>query len=1028
MHTTPLKMARTTALLVAMGATAYAAGDGGIAVTVLSTAGNPVAGATVTISSPTQIGGARSEVTDAQGKARFLRLIPGRFKVTVTAKDFQTATIEKVEVLVDQTQSVNARVAPVGVAVVEVFSSVSAVDLSTVTAGTQITQEELTNLPVARNQLATINLAPGVISVGGNPSLAAGLNRDNFGNNGARNNTYMVDGVDVTSPEAGTYRTTIAPELIATQDVKTGAITAEYTARAGLFSNVTTVSGSNEFTGGLTYAFRNSSWWDQVGLNRLAVVPSEVKDTAIFFSGPILKDKLWFVASAQKVKETGTITVDPTATLNVGETRTATLNDEQRYFFKLTYAIAPGHTLVGGVSRNPSSFNNLNAPTTPTLRATQTERGGNNYNLTYTWQENNWILDARFLRHEEADTTKAASTAAGPQVTLQTDPAGGSVPAIQRFFGNSSAGTGRKYQVDQGRVDLTYLFEAAGSHTLKLGLQQGKSQLAQSIFISNGTAYENLGPVGNVAGGPGPTFSLVNSTYSGNVPGTGSRMVTAINNQAAYASVKTLLDTDHDGTVTQAELGAYQFNELYDSTRPNLGYFGYRLNLASQATSTPKLETQGGYLQDSWQLGRFTFSPGIRFDSYEYKADNGTSLFKTGLNWAPRIGLTWDVNGDGRTKAYAYAGRYIDPIKLDMVRFTGSLTSSVQTEDIRIGGVWVTENTRGGSKTIDAVFANSFKLPKTDEFRVGLARDFGNNWTVEGTYTYRRDFDIVEDWDPTLYTDANALEAEARSIWNIGTGTGQLSPTSSGAVKAISAFRALAIDANYFAGGGYTGAQNVARVANGTLNFVLANLPGARRVYNSFDLTVTRKFANNWGGFASYTQTRATGNSNSSGNADFQGDLARFDPRLPFNNGSLEGSVDWAGKGYLYYKWDSGFLIGATYNVVSGYHFSDSQVLSTRLLLRPPTDPNLISSESLGKNVSPRYDTMDVHLQYDIKGITLVKKLKPSVTLDVFNFFNRQSPTDVAAVNNFPVSGKLAGEPYAWLPPRRYTLSFKVLF
>ena len=379
------------------------------------------------------------------------------------------------------------------------------------------------------------------------------------------------------------------------------------------------------------------------------------------------------------------------------------------------------------------------------------------------------------------------------------------------------------------------------------------------------------------------------------------------------------------------------------------------------------------------------------------------------------------MNGDGRTKAYAYAGRYIDPIKLDMVRFTGSLTSSVQTEDIRIGGMWVTENTRGGSKVVDAVFADSFKLPKTDELRVGLARDFGNNWSIEGTYTYRRDFDIVEDWDPTLYTDASALEAEARSIWTLANGN-----TAAGIAKAVAAFRGLVIDPNYFAGGGFTGAQNVARVNAGTLNFVLANLPGGFRVFNSFDLTLTKKYSDHWGGFATYTRTRATGNTNSSGNADFQGDLARFDPRLAYNNGALEGSVDWMAKGYGYYKWDSGLLVGATYNVVSGYHYtSNSQILSTRLLVKPPTDANLINTETLGSAMSPRYDTMDVHVQFDFKPYG---KIRPSVSLDVFNFFNRQSVTDIAAVSNFPVSGKAVGEAYGWLPPRRYNLGVKILF
>lgn len=1017
------RIARATAMIVAAGAIAYAAGDGGISVVVVDTAGKPVAGATVSISSPTHIGGVRNELTDAQGKARFLRLTPGRFKVWVNAKDYQSITIDKVDVLVDQTQAVNAKIAKVGGAVVEVVSAVPTVDVTTITAGTQITQEELTSLPVARNQLGTISLAPGVISVGGNPALAAGLNRDNFGNNGARNNSYMLDGIDVTSPEAGTYRTTIAPELISTQDVKTGAITAEYTARAGLFSNVTTISGSNEWHGGLSAYTRSSSAWSQVGRYRPFILPSKLSDNTLFASGPIIKDKLWLVASAQKVKEDGTITVDPGATLTPGETRTSVINDETRTFFKLTWAIAPGHTAVAGLSRNPGKFDNLAGPTVVTSQATQTERGGNNYNLSYTWQESRFILDARFLRHEEADTTKALYTNLGPQTILQTDATAGAVPAIQRTFGNASAGTGRKYQVDNGRVDFTYLFDGLGTHTLKAGLTKGKSQLEQSIFISQGVWYENLGPVGNVAANGGPTFGYVDSKYGGFVPGTGSRMLSAINNQAAYASVRTFLDSDHDGTVSSSELNAYRFNELFDSARPALGYYGYRRNLASQATSTPKMTTQGGYIQDQWQFGNWTFSPGIRFDDYEYLADNGSSLYKTGLNWAPRLGLSWDVKGDGRTKAYAYWGKYIDPIKLDMVRFTGSLTSSVQTEDIRINGTWVTENTRGGSKVVDAVFANSFKLPKTDEFRAGLAHDFGNSWSLEAVYTYRRDYDIVEDWDPTLYTSAQNLEDEARTIF--GMGTTPYASLTTAQKKAIDTFRSLQIPFAYFAGGGYTGEQNTARVNGGTLNFVLANLPGGYRYYNTFDLTLTRKFADHWGGFATYTRSRNTGNSNSSGNADFQGDLARFDPRLPYHNGALEGSVDWIGKAYAYYKWDNGFTAGMTYNIIGGYHYSNVQVLSTRWLLKVPSDPALLNTEGLGTNMSPRYDIMDAHFQYDFK---IWNHVKGAVAIDVFNFFNKQQATDLAPVANVPVSGRVLGEAYAYVPPRRYNLGFKITF
>jgi hypothetical protein len=1015
-------LALTTTLLVAADATAQA-GDGSILVQVTDTKGAILRLARVSVSSPTQIGGIRALQTDGTGRARFPRLQPGLFKVVVDAGGYDSRSIQDAEVLVDQTRTLTVQLAPLGATVEVVAVAVPVVDATTVTAGMQFTQEELTSLPLPRNQLAALNLAPGVLllnSGNGNPALAAGLSHSASGSNGARNNSYLLDGIDVTSPESGVYRTSVPQELVAAQDVKTGAITAEYSARAGLFSNVTTISGSNEFGGGITWVHGSPDWWARVGPGHPSVLPSRLSDATIYVSGPILKDRLWFVGSAQRVREDGVIRVDPSATPHPGETRAATTNDETRTFAKLTWAMAPEHLLVASWMRNPGWFDNLSDAKTITPWATKTLRGGTNYAFSYSWQRPNWNLDARYQHHEEADTVQTLYTDAGPQIILQTDNTAGSVPAVLRSFGNSPAGTGRLYTVRNARVDLTLFFDGMGSHVLKTGLQQSLSSLRQDVFISGGAWHENLGPLGNLAATGGPTFGYVSRNYGGYVPAASSRLLSAINNQSTYAPVRTALDLNGDGSVDLGELNSARFNELYDPAHPELGYFGYRRNLARPASSEPRQVSQGLYLQDRWQVGRCTLSPGLRLDRYEYVADNGTSLLRTAFAPAPRLGLTWDPEGEGRSKAYAYWGRYIDPVRLNVVRFTGSLTSSVQTEDVRIGGMWVTENTRGGSKNVDAVFSDAFRLPRTNEFRLGYARDLGQAWAAEATYTHRRDYDLVEDWDATLYTSPASLEAEARSVFGLGaTPYADLGPAGR---RAVDLFRALAVPLSTFAGAGFTGQQNVDRVKAGALNYCLANMPGAFRRYDTLDLTLTRRFADHWGGFASFTMVRATGNSNSSGDADYQGDLARFDPRLPYNNGALEGSVNWLAKAYLYARTDSGLLVGLTVNVNSGYHYSDSQNFSGSMLLRVPSDPGLISTEMLGGRMSPRSETLDLHLQYDRR---LGARVRGSLTLDIFNAANHQTPTDLAAATNSP-AGFSVGQAWNFLPPRRVIVGMKL--
>lgn len=1003
------RIARTAAVIVATGFLVQAAGDGTLAVTVTNPSGAPISGATVTISSPTQIGGSRTVLTDANGKVRFPRLSPGQFKVTFIAEGYQTQTMAKVDVFIDQTAAVNAKMVPVGGATVEVVSVAAQVDVTTVTQGLQLDAVQLESLPVARTQLAALTLAPGVVDVGGNPALTVGLNRDNFGGNGARNNTYLIDGVDVTSPEAGTSRTNIAPELVNLQDVKTGAITAEYTARAGLFSNVNTKVGGNEFMGGLTVAMQPSSFVGKYKDGKIDSGKKQVSDYTVWGLGPILKDKLWYVISYQKRKDETTVPLSSSATTTPGEVRTGTDYDGYSVFAKLTWQIAPSDIFDLTFNNNPYELDNLSDPGILTQRASKTERGGGRYLAHYGHQWSSFFLDIRLSQHKENNKTLAKSTSAGPQNTLK---ASTGLSPLQAQLGNSSALDKREYQKDRLRADGTWIFDALGSHTLKLGVEVGTDKLTQTIGVGQDNSYESF----NVGTYRLPTLpsSQAKSQFA--------RIITAINGSTTLRNLAATNGyTPQTGpNYVTSDFDGYTFNE----PNPHGGFYEYRISQVSIASSTPKMDVQGFYIQDQWQSGRWTFSPGFRFDKYTYKADNGEQLYATGYNFAPRIGATLDVMGNGHSKVYAYWGRYIDPIKLDMVRFTGSLTSSVRTEDIRMFGTWITAQVRGGSKNVDAVFADNFKLPKTDELRVGYTTDFKGIYTFDATWTSRRDYDIVEDWDIDLYSNPTNLEAEARGVFNIGTAPNQLDPNSIKAQRIIQAFRNLSMPLGFFAGGGKTGAENLARAQAGTLNFVLANLPGGERKYQSLDLTIRRQEAQHWGGFASLSLVDAKGNSFSSGNADYQGDLAKYDPRLPYTNGHLDGSVDWLFKSNAYYRWDMGLLIGATFNANSGYHYSTSDLVGTRILQAAPSAEDF-DNEMLGKKMTPRFYQVDLRVSYskDLK-----KKVKGEVFIDIFNLFDRQNTIGLSEGLNVRPIAPIADTPYSYQLPRTFQLGFRLKF
>ena len=81
------------------------------------------------------------------------------------------------------------------------------------------------------------------------------------------------------------------------------------------------------------------------------------------------------------------------------------------------------------------------------------------------------------------------------------------------------------------------------------------------------------------------------------------------------------------------------------------------------------------YLQDSWSMmdDRLNLQLGIRNDRFRNYTQNGDKYYDSGDNWAPRLGLTFDVFGDKRTKFNAFYGKYYLPIATNTnIRLGGS--------------------------------------------------------------------------------------------------------------------------------------------------------------------------------------------------------------------------------------------------------------------------------------------------------------------------------------------------------------------
>ncbi|HZN56222.1 MAG TPA: TonB-dependent receptor [Candidatus Polarisedimenticolaceae bacterium] len=288
---------RTVRLAVIMGLVLTCAGGtwaqtrttSAITGTVKGQDGGAVVGATVTIESPQLIGGARSQVTNEQGRFRFPEIAPGTYTVTVVMPGYKTLRREDVRLPVGISLDLPTSIVPfAGEETVVVTGEPPAIDVKSPETTNVLSNEVLQNIPASQFQPDTLNLAPGI-----NQTVAWGGAEDT-------GVAWQIDGVDTSDPEAGSAWSFVNYNIIDQVELAGLGAPAEYGGFTGVVFNSTTKSGGNDVHGLADFYFSNDSLTFSndapAGLN-----PTVEKyiNTTVNAGGPFIKDKLWWYVSGQ---------------------------------------------------------------------------------------------------------------------------------------------------------------------------------------------------------------------------------------------------------------------------------------------------------------------------------------------------------------------------------------------------------------------------------------------------------------------------------------------------------------------------------------------------------------------------------------------------------------------------------------------------------------------------------------------------------------------------------------------------------
>src|SRR5215831_17311933 len=224
-------------------------------------------------------------VTDDAGEYQFKDLSAGEYTIEVTVQGFKTAT-KTIAVRAGETavQNISLEVAEVTATVTVTSENPIGLQTNETGATATIKQNDLQNLPLPNEQLAdALPLVPGVVR---GPDGEINMN-------GARTSqsAMTVNSANVTDPVTGDFAINLPIEAVESAQVLTNPYAAEYGEFSGGVTAVETRSGTDKFK----YEFQ--SFFPRFARRGGKWTGVEAFTPRLAFSGPIKKNKLWFMQS-----------------------------------------------------------------------------------------------------------------------------------------------------------------------------------------------------------------------------------------------------------------------------------------------------------------------------------------------------------------------------------------------------------------------------------------------------------------------------------------------------------------------------------------------------------------------------------------------------------------------------------------------------------------------------------------------------------------------------------------------------------
>ncbi len=299
-------------LLLAFGLTsttlAQGRQTGSISGTVVDTEGNFLPGCTVTLSGPKLLG-TITYVTSDMGKFRFPSVAPGRdYQLKVELPGFKTTIRTNLIVSVAKATVVKITMEMTTIEEeVTVTAASPVVDIETSKVSVSYTSDFLANIPMSRDLYGIQNSIPGAISEGVDYRRTSSI----LGGT-VRSQLYQLDGVPMNDPATFYPMANINVDVYEEIEFGIGSLPAEVGQADSVVINIVTKAGGNKFSGAASAYYTGDSLVDSllsiedneaVGVNPPESF-QEYIDGSLSFGGPAIPDRAWFFINGRRLSWT----------------------------------------------------------------------------------------------------------------------------------------------------------------------------------------------------------------------------------------------------------------------------------------------------------------------------------------------------------------------------------------------------------------------------------------------------------------------------------------------------------------------------------------------------------------------------------------------------------------------------------------------------------------------------------------------------------------------------------------------------